>query len=52
MLHRRTDNIEQRAVDIANREAEKIYKEMGSFERHQIVWKNTYEEAFKELSSK
>lgn len=52
MLHHRTDNIEQRAFDIANQEAEKIYKKTGSLEKHDIVWKNTYDEAFKELSSK
>lgn len=52
MLHHRTDNVEKKAIDIADREAEKAYRETGSFEKHQIVWKNTYDEAFKELSSK
>jgi hypothetical protein len=50
MLHKRTNNLQERAADIADREAEPIWQATGNYAAWWQVWKETYEAALRELS--
>lgn len=49
MLHRRTSDPAQRAASIADKEAEKVWRETGDYKKQLAIWKETYDSALSEL---
>lgn len=49
--HKHRNDLDKRAADIAEREAEEVYKRTGSYPQWSAEWERVYKEALKELSS-
>jgi len=49
MLHHRTNDPAKRAADIADREAEVVYRKTGDFDKYCKTWRGIYESTLREL---
>ncbi len=49
MLHHHTDNLAQKAADIADREAEKIWQQTHDFNQYTQTWLQVYQNVLREF---